>query len=117
MQLKYRIDPELLYRKTYSHLTSLSPISQDGNMRFLEYVSSKISQKQQVLEIGCNDLFLLKKLKKFVKHRVGIDPIHENEKIEVEPGLHVHGGFIESIDLNNLVEQKIDLLMDNKLTL
>jgi hypothetical protein len=113
MQLKYILDPTFLYRDTYSHETSKSPLSNASNINLLKVISEKFSQKSQILEIGCNDSFLLRGLQNVSENRAGIDPIYEDRKIEIEPGIFVHGGFIETIDLNNLLSNPIDLLISS----
>ncbi|MBI3315547.1 MAG: hypothetical protein HYZ87_01045, partial [Candidatus Omnitrophica bacterium] len=61
-QLSRVVDPDYLYVKTYSHRSSESPISIQGNDFFLGFLD-RISDHRRfksVLEVGCNDLYLLK---------------------------------------------------------
>ena len=113
MQLGNRISPTLLYRKTYSHLTRASTLSNSSNVNLLEIVLKKFAKKTQVLEIGCNDLFLLEQLKGIVENRAGIDPIYDDKKTEIEPGFFVCGGFMETINLTGLLSNPIDLVISS----
>jgi hypothetical protein len=113
MQLGNRISPTLLYRETYSHLTSASTLSNLSNMNLLEIVLKKFAKKTQVLEIGCNDLFLLKQLKGIVENRAGIDPIYDDKITEIEPGFFLCGGFMETINLSKLLKNPIDLIISS----
>jgi len=112
LQLSKIVDPDLLYLETYTHRTSTSPISKSGNEFLLNTILDKeFTNKKQILEIGCNDIYLLKNLRGISEHRAGVDPIFDNNKIEVEPGIFVHGGFAESIDYGNLIEKPVDLII------
>jgi len=82
-------------------------------MNLLEIVLKKFAKKTQVLEIGCNDLFLLKQLKGIVENRAGIDPIYDDKKTEIEPGFFVCGGFMETINLSKLLKNPIDLIISS----
>jgi len=112
LQLSKIVDPNLLYLETYTHRTSTSPISKSGNEFLLKTILDKgFKNKKQILEIGCNDIYLLKNLRGISEHRAGVDPIFDNHKTEVEPGIFVHGGFAESIDYGNLIEKPVDLVI------
>ena len=112
LQLSKVVDPELLYLETYTHRTSTSPISKSGNEFLLKTILEKqFKDKEQILEIGCNDIYLLKSLRTVSKNRAGIDPIFDDKKIEIEPGIFVHGGFAENIEYTNLIEKPVDLVI------
>jgi len=111
IQLSNIIDSEFLYRDTYSHCTEQSQLSHLSNLNLLEVITKKFLNKNQILEIGCNDIFLLKKLKHIAKNLAGIDPIYDDYKQEIHPGIFVHGGFMESIDLDNLLDNPVDLVI------
>jgi hypothetical protein len=112
MQLDNVIDPSLLYQETYSHRTSLSNISRNGNNFLLNFILSKnFKKKKQILEIGCNDIYLLSNLEEVSASRAGVDPIFESETIEIQPGIFVLGGFAESVNYNKLIKEPIDLVI------
>lgn len=112
-QLENQIDPTFLYRDTYTHRTSKSPISFQGNKYLLEYVRSvtKNQKFNQVLEIGCNDLFLLESLKDRSKNQAGIDPIWPDGLQVSGSGIRLWGGFAENVNYSELLNTKIDLIV------
>lgn len=112
-QLGNQIDPIFLYRETYTHRTSESPISTAGNRFFLEFINSETVglNFNQVLEVGCNDLFLLENISCEIRNKSGIDPIWPNGMTEIESGIKLWGGFAESTDYSNLLVDKIDLIL------
>ncbi len=112
-QLANQIDPSFLYRDTYTHRTSESPISASGNRFLLDFILSKTNGKnfQQVLEIGCNDLLLLQNLRDRSQNQAGVDPIWPDGTHVSEQGIRLWGGFAESVNYNELLKHKIDLII------
>ena len=112
-QVETVIDPEYLYVDTYSHRTSGSSISKSGNEFLRQVLIRELGERQfsQVLEIGCNDLFLLKGLERVAQRRAGTDPIFRSEVTEEIDGIMVRGGFAESVDYSKLVDREIDLVV------
>lgn len=112
-QLGNQIDPTFLYRDTYTHRTSESPISSSGNKYLLEHIRNQTADRKfkQVLEIGCNDLYLLESLKDRSDAQAGIDPIWPDGIKVSENGIKLWGGFAEEVKYNELLETKIDLLI------
>jgi len=112
-QLANQIDPTFLYRDTYTHRTSESPISASGNAYLLEYIRGITGDRKfnQILEIGCNDLFLLENLKDRSVCQAGIDPIWPDGIALHENGIRLWGGFAESANYSELLESKIDLVI------
>ncbi len=112
-QLANQIDPSFLYRDTYTHRTSESPISASGNRFLLDFILSKTNGKnfQQVLEIGCNDLLLLQNLRDRSQNQAGVDPIWPDGIHVSEQGIRLWGGFAESVNYNELLKHKIDLII------
>ena len=112
MQLDNIIDPNLLYLQTYTHRTSLSNISRTGNDFLLNIIlSKKFKNKKQILEIGCNDIYLLSNLAEVSNSRAGIDPIFESETIEIKQDIYVRGGFAETVNYNKLIDKPVDLVI------
>jgi hypothetical protein len=112
-QLANQIDPTFLYRDTYTHRTSESPISSNGNAYLLKYIRDITRDRKfnQVLEIGCNDLYLLENLRDRSVSQAGIDPIWPDGIRISENGFRLWGGFAESTDYSELLESKIDLVI------
>ncbi len=112
MQLNNIVDPTLLYHKTYTHRTSTSNISRSGNDFLLNLIlNKKFKDKKQILEIGCNDTYLLNNLREVTVNRAGMDPIFDEARVKIDEGLYVHGGFAETFNYGKLVEDPVDLVI------
>jgi hypothetical protein len=74
-------------------------------------LNKKFKNKKQILEIGCNDTYLLSNLKEVAVNRAGMDPIFDEERVKIEEGLYVHGGFAETFNYGQLVEDPVDLVL------
>lgn len=119
-QLRNQISPKFLYQETYSHRTSKSPLAVQVNNDFYEKLKSKIKNKkfECIFEIGCNDLFLAKKLKNHAKKIIGMDPIFKDKVKKIDNKISIIGGFINDDKLINEVDQitkknKIDLVISS----
>lgn len=99
-QLRDTICPTYLYQETYTHRSSLSPISRRGNDFFLGFVEEIIGDRDLdcIAEIGCNDLYLLKKLEGRAKTLVGFDPIWKDQRPDNSGTITVYGKYVEEID-------------------
>ena len=119
-QLKDQIDPNYLYNQTYTHRTSTSNIAIGSNEDFYNKLISikKIKKFNNILEIGCNDLHLTRRLVKFAKEKVfGIDPIWKNKSFEKNK-ITIVGGLIDNKkDFENLKskigKRKINLVVSS----
>lgn len=100
-QLQNVIDPALVYDQTYFHRSSLSPISAAGNDFLIGFLRDVVGDRrfERVLEIGCNDLYLLSKIKDLGKEFHGLDPIWIDQPVEHQDGVHVIGKFVEQLDV------------------
>jgi len=112
-QLETLIAPDILYGSNYCFRTSDSPTARKGSEFFLSVIE-EVSTKNKfscVLDLGCNDLFLLGLLKDRAQHRVGIDPVWRNREHEREDhSIQIFGMNFEDVDLNQLPE-KPDLIV------
>lgn len=99
-QLRETVDPRYLYQETYTHRSSLSPISARGNDFFLSFLDTVAASRRFkcIAEIGCNDLYLLRKLAGRAEYRVGFDPIWKDRPADSAEGIRVFGKYIEEID-------------------
>lgn len=99
------IDPEILYESSYSFRTSGSASSVSGNDFFHEFIKQVIKNRQfkTIIEIGCNDLYLLNKLKDDAERLIGIDPIlRKSDEILPDSRISIIGDFFDNIDLGDL---------------
>ncbi len=103
-QLDKFIDNTELYNNRYSFKTSRS-MNRAGNLKFLKFILNQIKDKEldTIIEIGCNDLFLLEHLKDKANNIIGIDPILNDG---VENGIKKIGKFVEEVDLSSLIDGK-----------
>ena len=112
-QLKYIIDPKILYNDTYKHRSTVSAISSDGNEFFQNYLRELTGEKifKNILEVGCNDLVLLKNIQDLGEKLVGIDPIWKNNDFSFNDKTTIVGGFIDEIDQFNEAVGRPDLIV------
>lgn len=112
-QLEYSLDPNILYDRTYTHRTSESPIASKGNEFFVRFLESLVGDKrfERVVDIGCNDLVLLKLLAPRAKQLLGVDPIWRDREPPPQWNIRVLGRFIEEIDLRTELRGAADLVV------
>lgn len=114
-QLSKQIDPSVLYdSKNYSFKTSASATAKDGTKVFMKFLKGVSRNRifNTILDVGCNDLHLLKEMKTIGRIRVGIDPIWRTENPDnKDPSMLVVGGTVEDIDLGKALPQRPDLIV------
>lgn len=113
-QLAYEVDPAHIYNETYGFRTSLSVTARAGTEFFLDFLKSMSPQQgfDYVLDVGCNDLHLLKQFKGKVQTRVGIDPIWASQVLPDDVGdIVVIGESIENSNLLKRINQRPDLIL------
>lgn len=110
-QLETLVAPEVLYGTNYCFRTSSSPTARKGTEFFLSVIDQIAPGRKFrcVLDLGCNDLFLLQRLKDRTGFRVGIDPVWRGRDCE-DDSIQVFGMNFEEVDLNQLPE-KPDLIV------
>jgi SAM-dependent methyltransferase len=112
-QLETLIAPAVLYGSNYCFRTSSSATARKGTEFFLSVIKEAAPDRKFrcVLDLGCNDLFLLNLLKDKAEHRVGIDPVWEGREDEREDkSIQVFGKNFEDVNLTNL-PAKPDLIV------
>lgn len=112
-QLKNLISPSVLYDETYTHRTSSSPIATKGNDFFYDKLLEISGGRKfkTMLEVGCNDLYLLKKAQNLAEKKIGIDPIWVGRDHDLNSSTRVLGRFIEQIDVKDDIGLKPDLII------
>lgn len=101
------VEPKTLYNNVYYFRTSKSVTSSAGSDFFLKFLNLNLRKKKQIaLDIGCNDFYVLHKLKK-TNIKIGIDPIQKNMN---KKNFFSFSGKFEDIDLSNF-NKKIDLVV------
>ncbi|MEI6260697.1 MAG: methyltransferase domain-containing protein [Deltaproteobacteria bacterium] len=114
-QLRNQINPSILYDSSkYSFKTSISATARIGTENFITFLK-RVSLKKKyncILDVGCNDLYLLEKLEYLGKYKVGIDPIWRTKVTDnVFESTNVIGETIEEANLKNLLPSKPDLIL------
>ncbi|MBI3011648.1 MAG: methyltransferase domain-containing protein [Candidatus Omnitrophica bacterium] len=118
-QLVYQVRPSLLYGESYSFRTSVSDTAKQGTGFFLSKLRELSADRSfhRVLDVGCNDLHLLRQLDGWVESRVGIDPVwNADEKRQAQPDerdarINVIGATVEEVDLPQALEAPPDLVL------
>lgn len=112
-QLSRVVDPNYLYFETYTHRSSLSPIATSGNDFFaslLEEITPGHTFKR-VVEVGCNDLYLLKKIAHKGERLFGIDPIWRGSEVAPADNIFLLGKFVEEVDFKSEIDGAPDLIV------
>jgi len=100
MSLTKIIDPFDIYNKNYLTSSTSSFSARYSNDIFCNFILKNLNKKKKykkILEIGTNDLYLLKKFSKKAKKLVGIDPVI-NKKDKSLKNFHPIKGFFTEID-------------------
>ncbi len=112
-QLARFLPARTLYDDSYAHRSSASPIAVAGNDVLYDFIAALGAGRRfrQIVEIGCNDLYLLKKLLSLGDAALGIDPIWRGRDGEMAPGLHVLGGLLEDTEPAAAMRAPADLIV------
>ena len=112
-QLAAQVPPETLYGGNYGFRTSASATARKGTDFFYSVLDQAAQGRKfkMALDLGCNDLFLLRGLSDRTAKRVGVDPLWAGREHDVDaPGIAVIGQGIEDVDLSALSD-KPDLVV------
>ena len=113
IQLNKFISRENLYNNLYANRTSASHLS-DNSINFFKNFLNKCCKKKQlgnILEIGCNDIKLLKILKKNANHVFGIDPIWKSKKNPSKKKFKIIGDFVENVNFDKKIKERINIFL------
>ena len=121
-QIENIVSPSFLYGSSYSFRTSESFTSIEMNKFFISFIkkimkTEGIESFENIIEIGCNDFYLLNCLSGVAKRVIGIDPFFNGkEEIYSKDKLEVIGDFVENVDLNKYILQgKTAMICSNTL--
>lgn len=94
-QLREVVAGEYLYGDSYSHRGGESPIAKRGLDYFAEWILDIFSSRtfSRVLDVGCNDGYLLKLLSPKAKRLAGIDPIWTDRDFRLTKKIMIRGGW------------------------
>jgi hypothetical protein len=113
-QLGRQVNPNILYGEGYGFRTSTSITARKGTEFFLSFLDELAPGRQFscILDLGCNDLYLLEQLQGRARIRCGIDPIWASREGQVkDQSLRVIGAPIEEVDLGLRLEARPDLIL------
>jgi len=113
-QLKYSINPELLYGNTYGFRTSESSTASKGSDFFALYLESLFPNEHfaRVMEFGCNDAYLLERLSAKGERLLGIDPIWRGRESEYNhKNVNIAGAMLQDVDFEKLLGGEPDLVI------
>ena len=112
-QLRNIIDPEILYDETYTHRSSESPISISGNDFFFRYINSNVKDNEykSLLEVGCNDLILIKQTQHLAEEVTGVDPIWIGKDFQYNKKTNIKGAFINELSKSGDFKNPPDLIL------
>ena len=112
-QLQAQVAPEILYGNEYHFRTGASAVARSGTAFFVDNLRRVAPSKRfrHVLDIGCNDLYLLRQLSDDCELRTGIDPLWIGREDQAEEGIRVIGATVEDIDLTSVLECPPDLIV------
>ncbi len=99
LQLKKIVPKAILYNSKYYNRTGKSHLSIQAYDFFKNFIFKTLKKNKlgNLLEIGCNDITMLKKFSRYSKIAFGIDPIWRGKKYKFR-NIKVLGKFIESVD-------------------
>ena len=99
LQLKRIVPKNILYNSKYYNRTGKSHLSMQAYGFFKKFIFKTLKKKKlgNLLEIGCNDITMLKKFSKYCKIAFGIDPIWRGKKNKFKK-LKLLGKFIENVN-------------------
>ena len=113
IQLNKFISRKKLYNNLYANRTSVSHLSSQSIKFFKDFLFKCYKKKklENVLEIGCNDLKLLKALKKNSNAIFGIDPIWIGKKKPSKKNFKIIGDYAETVNFKKKIKVKIKLFL------
>ncbi|OIO59871.1 MAG: hypothetical protein COZ46_00160 [Verrucomicrobia bacterium CG_4_10_14_3_um_filter_43_23] len=114
LQLAEQLHSEEVYTsKDYAFRVENSHTGRNNNILLVEHLKRACPNKifKCVVDVGCNDLFLLRLVKAISHVQVGLDPIWSgSQEKRTDDGIYLFGGTIEDFDAKKL-PKKPDLIM------
>lgn len=108
-QIANVIDLELQYGNSeqFYFRASESATGRESADFFIDFLNSVVEKRhfKNIIEVGCNDMYVLNALKSRADRLIGIDPIlREKEKEYTKGNIIAIGDFLENVQLNNDVD-------------
>ena len=123
IQLAHNVDPGFLYDESFTHRTTCSCSAMSANVEFANYIKEVAGDRRfkRVIEIGCNDAFLLDQLLEIGDTATGIDPVWKGREDEFAADLDPEkaskikciGEFVENVDFETQIGGTPDLVVSS----
>lgn len=113
-QLVRALDPRRIYDGTYEHRSSSSALARRGNDYLAAFIQRIAAKRRfaRALEIGCNDLYLTRKIARRARRVLGVDPIWRLKRPPPAPAnVRVAADYIENVDLDAALGGAPDLVV------
>jgi len=113
IQLRNILPQKILYGRHNVHRSAQSHHSPQAIDYFVSYVKSLVPDRifKCILEVGCNDLSLLNRLKVLGSESIGIDPIWIDRDLRNGKNISVIGKYIEQVDFALDIPTPPDLIV------
>lgn len=112
-QLSVLLDPVTMYGQNYGFRTSRSERAAQGAatvIMFLERILPKRSF-YAIADIGCNDLYLLRQLKRKAKKFYGVDPLWKSREFVPDNGVTLIPKMAEDVTKEDFRGDRLDLII------
>ncbi|GJL49435.1 methyltransferase domain-containing protein [Candidatus Nitrospira salsa] len=112
--LTHVLDPQVVYGPKYSFRSSTSQTAVQALDYFLNFINKSVEDRtfDVVIEVGCSDLNLLKKLRGRASRLVGIDPVLSYETCH-EPNCTLIGDLVENVNIREISEEEKCLIVSS----
>jgi cyclopropane-fatty-acyl-phospholipid synthase len=113
LQLGSIVSNKILYNKKYANRTSVSHLSKQAFYFLKEFIfkNNKSKKLGNILEIGCNDITMLKKFSRYSESATGIDPIWKGQKKIKKGKVSVIGKYIEEVNFQKDIRNQPDIVI------
>lgn len=117
LQCKEVIDSDILFKKGYFYYSSMIPFLREHFNNFAEFLHKEYSStecQKLVLEIGCNDGVLLRKLEGSSFKTIGVDPSHTVQGL-IDDGFTIYNDYFTEELANKIVEKhgQVDIFLSS----
>ncbi len=112
LQLRKLVSKKILYDAKYYNRTGKSHLSLQAYDFFKKFIfkNKRKYDLGNLMEIGCNDITMLKKFSKFSTKSLGVDPIWRGKKVNFGK-VKVLGKFVEDVNFKKDLNFKPDTII------
>ena len=112
VQLRHIVPASNLYGSAYTHRSSTCCEASRASNAFVDFVDHLTAGRvfDCIMEVGCNDLTLLKEMAPRGRHLIGIDPIWRGVPPDGDESIQIIGKFIEEVDFDKELSARPQLI-------